>query len=238
MINNCIILDDEQHAIDVLQEYISRIPNLKLLYSFKNPLDAIPILKEGTIDIAFIDVQMPNLTGIQFSQLLPKTTKIILCTAYPEYALDGFELNVVDYLLKPFSFERFWKAIEKVDQRNQPIETNQTPEVINEYIFVKAEAKGKYTKVNLNDINYIEGLGNYQKLQLTDNHIVTQLKMKNLESQLAPYGFIRVHKSFLVPLQKINLIEGNTLKINKHEVPIGQNFKEGLFKILKDKMLE
>jgi DNA-binding LytR/AlgR family response regulator len=234
----CLVLDDEQHSIDILRDYIEKTPNLSLLSALKNPIDAIPLIQTETIDIAFIDVQMPNLTGLQFLKLLNKSTKVVLCTAYSEYAIDGFELNVVDYLLKPISFERFLRSIQKIEENNPAITQITKPDVEDDYIFVKAESKGKFIKVNLKDIFFIEGLGNYQKIQLADNQLVCQLTMKNLEEQLVSYGFTRVHKSYLVPIRKINQIEGNKLQIGKFEVPIGDSFKDGLFKILKEKMLE
>ena len=234
----CLVLDDEQHSVNILTEYIEKTPNLSLIQALKNPIDAIPLIQTEQIDIAFIDVQMPNLTGLQFLKLLNKNTKVILCTAYSEYAIDGFELNVVDYLLKPISFERFLRSIQKIEANSQPIIQHKTNENEDEYIFVKAESKGKFIKVNLKDILFIEGLGNYQKIQTIDNPIVCQLKMKNLEEQLAGFGFVRVHKSFLVPLNKINQIEGNKIQIGSQKIPIGDNFKEELFLMLKGKILE
>jgi two-component system, LytTR family, response regulator len=237
IIKKCIVLDDEQHSIDILVDYIENTPNLSLIKAFKNPIDAISIIQTEQIDIAFIDVQMPNLTGLQYLKLLKKNTKVILCTAYSEYAIDGFELNVVDYLLKPISFDRFLRAINKIDE-TEPPEAKLTSGENNDFIFVKAESKGKFIKVNLIDILYIEGLGNYQKIQTYDSQIVSQLKMKNLEEQLSGHGFVRVHKSFLVPIHKITQIEGNKIHIGDQKIPIGDNFKVDLFEILKGKILE
>ncbi len=237
MIRKCIVLDDEQHSVDILTDYIEKTPNLDMIASFKNPIDAIPLIHSQTIDIAFIDVQMPNLTGLQFLKLLNSNTKVILCTAYSEYAIDGYELNVIDYLLKPISFDRFLRSIQKSEMNSPAIAQNKGTESEDEYIFVKAEAKGKYIKINLKDILFIEGLGNYQKIQTTDNQVVCQLKMRNLEEQLAAYNFKRIHKSFLVPLHKINLIEGNKVHINQHKIPIGDNFKDELFFSIKGKLM-
>lgn len=238
MIRKCLVLDDEQHSIDILTDYVEKTPNLSLLAAFKNPIDAISLIQTETIDIAFIDVQMPNLTGLQFLKLLDKKTKVVLCTAYSEYAIDGYELNVVDYLLKPISFDRFLRAVKKIEENSQPIIQNNVNKSEDEYIFVKAESKGKFIKINLRDILFIEGLGNYQKIQLPDNQVVCQLKMKNLEDQLSIGGFVRVHKSFLVPINKISQIEGNKIMIDAHKIPIGDNFKEALFLTLKDKILQ
>ncbi len=234
----CLVLDDEQHSVNILTEYIEKTPNLSLIAALKNPIDAIPLIQSEQIDIAFIDVQMPNLTGLQFLKLLNKNTKVVLCTAYSEYAIDGYELNVIDYLLKPISFDRFLRSIQKIEENNSPTIQNKASENDNNYIFVKAESKGKFIKINLEDILFIEGLGNYQKIQLIDSQVVCQLKMKNLEEQLAAYGFVRVHKSFLVPLHKINQIEGNKIQIGFQKIPIGDNFKEELFTVLKSKILE
>lgn len=238
MIRKCLVLDDEQHSIDILTDYVEKTPNLSLIAAHKNPIDAIALIQTETIDIAFIDVQMPNLTGLQFLKLLDKHTKVVLCTAYSEYAIDGYELNVVDYLLKPISFDRFLRSVKKIEENSQPPILNQSTKTDEEYIFVKVESKGKFVKINLRDILFIEGLGNYQKIQLTDNQIICQLKMKNLEDQLSAGGFVRVHKSFLVPINKINQIEGNKVTIAKHRIPIGDNFKEALFMTLKDKILQ
>lgn len=238
MTRKCLVLDDEQHSIDILTDYVEKTPNLSLLAAFKNPIDAISLIQTETIDIAFIDVQMPNLTGLQFLKLLDKKTKVVLCTAYSEYAIDGYELNVVDYLLKPISFDRFLRAVKKIEENSQPTIQNNVNKSEDEYIFVKAESKGKFIKINLRDILFIEGLGNYQKIQLPNNQVVCQLKMKNLEDQLSTGGFVRVHKSFLVPINKISQIEGNKIMIDTHQIPIGDNFKDALFLTLKDKILQ
>ncbi len=232
------MLDDEQHSIDILTDYVEKTPNLSLLAAFKNPIDAISLIQTEAIDIAFIDVQMPNLTGLQFLKLLDKKTKVVLCTAYSEYAIDGYELNVVDYLLKPISFDRFLRAVKKIEESSQPTIQNSINKTDDEYIFVKADSKGKFIKINLRDILFIEGLGNYQKIQLPDNQVICQLKMKNIEDQLSTGGFVRVHKSFLVPIHKISQIEGNKIMIDAHKIPIGDNFKEALFLTLKDKILQ
>ncbi len=234
---NCIVLDDEQHSIDILTEYIEKMSNLKLIGTYKNPIEAIPLIQNTPIDIAFLDVQMPNITGLQFLKLLNPSTKVVLCTAYSQYAVDGFELNVLDYLLKPISFERFLKCIQKLnDLPNNDLPKNNT-EINNEYIFVKADTKGKYIKIQLKDINYIEGLGNYQKIKLADSQIVCQLKLKNLEQQLSPFGFVRVHKSYLVPFAKISQIEGNKLSIGNDKIPIGDSFKESIFELISEKIM-
>lgn len=238
MTKKCLVLDDEQHSIDILTDYVEKTPNLSLIAAFKNPIDAISLIQTETIDIAFIDVQMPNLTGLQFLKLLDKKTKVVLCTAYSEYAIDGYELNVIDYLLKPISFDRFLRSVKKIEENSQPSIQNNINKTEDEYIFVKAESKGKFIKINLRDILFIEGLGNYQKIQLIDNQIVCQLKMKNLEDQLSTGGFVRVHKSFLVPINKISQIEGNKIMIDVHKIPIGDNFKDALFLTLKDKILQ
>lgn len=238
MIKKCLVLDDEQHSIDILTDYIEKTPNLSLIAAYKNPIDAISLIQTEAIDIAFIDVQMPNLTGLQFLKLLNIRTKVVLCTAYSEYAIDGYELNVVDYLLKPISFDRFLRSVKKIEENAQSNLQSNSTKTEDEYIFVKVESKGKFIKINLRDILFIEGLGNYQRIQLPDSQVICQLKMKNLEDQLSTGGFVRVHKSFLVPINKINQIEGNKIMIDTHKIPIGDNFKEALFLTLKDKILQ
>lgn len=233
----CLVLDDEQHSIDILTDYIDKTHGLSLVQAIKNPIEAISLIQSQEIDIAFIDVQMPNLTGLQFLKLLKKNTKVVLCTAYSEYAIDGFELNVVDYLLKPISFERFLRSLQKVEETTQALPVLNGIETEDGYIFVKADVKGKYIKVCLKDILFIEGLGNYQKIQLVDRQILCQLKMKSLEVQLSTFGFLRVHKSFLIPFNKIAQIEGNKIHINQYIIPIGEIFKEELFEKLKEKIL-
>ncbi|WP_255039114.1 LytR/AlgR family response regulator transcription factor [Lacihabitans soyangensis] len=236
-IKKCLVLDDEQHAVDILTDYISKTPSLSLLKALKNPIEAISLIQSETIDIAFIDVQMPNLNGLQFLKLLKKSTKVVLCTAYSEYAIDGFELNVVDYLLKPISFERFLRSVQKIEETGLQSGISRTTNIGDEYIFVKADVKGKYIKVSLEDIRFIEGLGNYQKIQLADSQIVCQLKMKNLEEQLGSFGFLRVHKSFLVPFHRISQIEGNKIHIDGFRIPIGDMFKEDVLSKLNEKIL-
>ncbi len=236
-IKKCLVLDDEQHALDILTDYISKTPSLSLLRAYKNPIEAISLIQTEDIDIAFIDVQMPNLNGLQFLKLLKKSTKVVLCTAYSEYAIDGFELNVVDYLLKPISFERFLRSVQKIDEFTPQAGLLRVADIGDEYIFVKADVKGKYIKVCLKDIRFIEGLGNYQKIQLSGSQIVCQLKMKNLEEQLGPFGFLRVHKSFLVPFRHISQIEGNKIHIDAFRIPIGDIFKEEVLAKLNEKIL-
>ena len=234
---NCLVLDDEQHSIDILSEYIEKTPGLTLLSALKDPIEAIPLIQTEQIDIAFIDVQMPNLTGIQFLKLLPKSTKVVLCTAYSEYAIDAFDLNVIDYLLKPISFERFIRCIQKIDGSSKELDVEKKRDAEEEYIFVKSDAKGKFMKIYIKDILFIEGLGNYQKIKTIDNQIVCLLKLKNLEDQLTAFGFIRVHKSFIVPLHKITQIEGNKILIGDYNIPIGDSFKDVLFEKIRGKIL-
>lgn len=234
---HCLVLDDEQHSIDILTDYIGKIPSLRLIGAFKNPIEAISLIHQETIDIAFIDVQMPNLTGLQFLKLLKEHTKVVLCTAYAEYAVDGFDLNVSDYLLKPISLERFLQCVRKID--HQPTATPVAPadDTEGQYIFVKTEFKGNYLKVNLNDILFIEGLGNYLKIQLPDKQIVCQLTMKSLEEQLEDHGFMRVHKSYLVAKNKITQVQGNSIHIQKSVIPVGENYRNILLSFIHDRMV-
>jgi DNA-binding LytR/AlgR family response regulator len=198
-------------------------------------LEAIPFIQSEKIDIAFIDVQMPNLTGLQFLKLLDKNTKVVLCTAYSEYAIDGFELDVADYLLKPISFERFLRAVKKVEENT--ISTKVKEDLSEEYIYVKSDSKQKFTKINLSEILFIGGYGNYQKIQTIDKQIVTQLKLKDLEEQLLPFGFMRVHKSFIVSMAKIDNFDSKKINIQSHQIAIGESYKEVVFQKLGEKVL-
>ena len=235
---NCLVLDDEQHAIDILSEYISKVASLRLISALKNPIDAIGLIQRETIDVAFIDVQMPNLTGLQFLKLLNAQTRVVLCTAYTEYAVDGFDLNVVDYLLKPISLERFLQCVRKLDGRTAPTTTrSRTDDLENNFIFVKTESKGNYVKIDLNEILFVEGLGNYLKIQLPDKQIVCQLTMKSLEDQLEEYGFMRVHKSYLVAKNKITQVQGNSIHIHKSQIPVGENYRDLVSSFLKERTI-
>lgn len=233
---NCLIIDDEPLAQRVLEKYIQGIPVLELVDKCNNALDAIEILKEKKIDLIFLDINMPKLSGLEFLRILKNPPLIIITTAYAEFAIQGFELDVVDYLMKPFGMERFLKAIQKVQDilksKEHPSSSNAVAEANeDQYIFVKSSKKT--FRLNLNDILYIEALGDYVKIYTTERMIISYHSMKNLENLLSPRQFPRIHKSFIVSLSKIELIEGNQVKMRDRYIPIGTNFKAEFEKLIR-----
>ncbi len=237
---NCLVVDDEPLALDLLEDYISKIPFLTLRKTFRNPIEALSMVHEGKIDLVFLDVQMPELTGIQFLKIANGKCKFILTTAYPEYALEGYEHNVVDYLLKPIAFERFYKAAQKA----QDLLTNnvnpgvQQTEIlsntpIHTFIFVKTEYK--IQKIYLDDILFIEGLKDYISIYTKSERIVTLQSMKKMDEILPSHQFIRVHKSYIIALDKIESIEKGRIRILDKIIPIGDTFREEFFKMIEER---
>ena len=223
----CIAVDDEPLALELLEDNISRVPFLHLVAKCSNAMEAIKVLQQETVDLIFLDIQMPGLTGLQFIQSLSERPMIILITAYEKFALEGFNLDVVDYLLKPISFERFLKAVNKaIDQRKNVQEELATAE----YLFLKVD--NKFVKVNYTDIVYIEGMKDYLKIFVKDKLLVVHKTMKAIEDMLPKNKFIRVHKSYIVSLRAVNSIVGNMVEINGKEIPIGANYKEQLIKVV------
>jgi len=227
----CLIIDDEPLAIDILKDYIAKVSTLNLVKTFENPLEALELVSEGSIDLVFLDVQMPQLSGIQFLKMANNKCRVILTTAYTQYALDGFNLDVVDYLLKPIAFERFYKAVQKyIDMQTILSATNkQTPttkEVI-DFIFVKTEHK--IQKININHITHIEGLKDYISIYTATERIITLQNMKKMEEILPKDQFIRVHKSYIVAIQKIDSIERNRITINDKIIPIGNTYRDTFY---------
>lgn len=234
---NVIIVDDEPLAQDVLETYIGKIPELTLVRKCSNALEANEALKANDIDLMFLDIQMPQLTGTDFLKTLSDPPLVIFTTAYPNYAIEGFELNALDYLLKPISLERFMKAVNKaMDQ----IELQRkeagggTPGAEDEYFFVKADKK--LVKVNFKDIIYIEGLKDYVIIRMDTSRVITLQTMKSLEDKLPPNIFRRIHRSYIVNLERINAIVGNMVEVMeknqaKH-LPIGKNYRDELLEII------
>lgn len=235
---NCIIVDDEQHAIDILVHYVQQTPQLNLAGSFTNPMEALKIVGEQKIDLVFLDIQMPELSGIDFIKTIHGRSKVILTTAYSEFALEGYELYVVDYLLKPIRLPRFLAAVQKAAEQ---INTSTPPETKEEdYIFVKTESKGKLLKINLADIDFIESLKNYMAIHCGGQKTLVYTSMKELEERLPKNHFIRVHKSFIVSIPKITGIEGNLVRIKNvsAQIQIGENYKADLMEMIRGKMIQ
>lgn len=221
---NCIVVDDTPLAVEKLEEFIKQIPLLNLLKSFNSGIDAISFLKSNPVDLVFLDIQMEQFSGLQFMESLQNRPKIIIVSAYSQYAVNGFDYSVTDYLLKPYSFERFLKSIDKV---HNDLGLN-TPK---DYIFVKTEYRME--RINFSDILYIEGQGAYLRIVTLKSKIMTLLNFQNMESLLPSDNFIRVHKSFIVAMNKIESIERNIIKIGEQCIPIGLSYREKFNKKLR-----
>ena len=240
----CLIVDDEPLALHVLEDYISKIPFLKLVKSTTNPIEALSLVQDKEAELVFLDVQMPELTGIQFLKIANGKAKVILTTAYPQYALEGYELDVIDYLLKPIAFDRFYKAVQKAQAILQPAAVPaaappppepQQPkqEFLSDFIFVKTEHK--IQKVYLNDILFIEGLKDYISIFTPVERIITLQNMKKMEDALPTKYFMRVHKSYIVSINKIDSIERSRIFIGDKVIPVGDTYRDEFFKVIDGK---
>ncbi len=242
---SCLIVDDEQSAIDILRTFIDKTPFLTLAGSTTNPVEALGILQRQPIDLLFLDIHMPQLSGLDMMPLVTGRTKVILTTAYSEFAVAGFELEALDYLLKPIAFERFLKAAQKaLNVSLEPGPRWQTAEKATDYIFVKTESKGKMTKVSFDEIVYVEGMKNYVAIHTNEEQIVTLLNMKDLEERLPSQQFMRVHKSYLVSLGKIQAVDGHQILFKgpkfkglKAYVPLGETYRTAFFEALQEKVM-
>src|SRR4051812_41800348 len=244
----CLVVDDEPLALHILEDYISKMPFLQLIKATTNPIEALTIVQGGNVDLVFLDVQMPELTGIQFLRIANGKAKVILTTAYPQYALEGYELDVIDYLLKPIAFDRFFKSAQKAqgiihpstrsslpDQPQAAAAAPQQPQddFSHDFIFVKTEHK--IQKVYLHDILYIEGLKDYISIFTNQERIITLQNMKKMEDALPEKHFIRVHKSYIVSINKIDSIERSRIFMGDKIIPVGDTYREDFFKIVDGK---
>lgn len=227
---NCIAVDDEPPAIAQMEDYINRVPFLNLLATFDNAFDTLEYLKKNEVDLLFLDIEMEGFTGIQLLNVLKKRPKVVLTTAYDQYALKAFDLDVSDYLLKPISFDRFLQAVEKVYDMIHPKNTNSSQAPVQEnfssrnYIFVKTEYRMQ--RIDLKDILYIEGLKEYLIIQTSHEKVLTLLNFKKMEELLQSDNFMRVHKSFIVAIDKIESIERNRIRIGDKFIPIGESYSK------------
>ncbi|MDO9276845.1 MAG: LytTR family DNA-binding domain-containing protein [Lutibacter sp.] len=230
---NCIIIDDEPLAVELLEDFVSKIPNLKLVSSCSNAIDAVSILQNNKIDLIFLDIEMPEFTGIEFIKSLDVKPLFIFTTAYSHYAVEGFNLNAVDYLVKPIPFHRFLKAVNRA-QEIYLLKKEENPPSIKtlgsqNFIFVKSDYEN--IKLNFNDIKYFEGLKDYIKIFSTSHKpILTLSNFKKIEEKLPEDLFIRVHRSYIVSLKYINSVQRNRILIDGVRIPIGQNYKDEFIK--------
>jgi two-component system, LytTR family, response regulator len=236
----CYILDDEQHAIDVINHYCRQTGYIEIIGTSTNPVEAMQVLNRTPPDLLFIDIQMPEISGIDVVKSLTGKMNVIFTTAYSEFAAIGFELDVSDYLLKPISFPRFLKAVQKV--LNAKVNNEMPQETIpfeDDYFFVKTEAKGKMLKINMSDIDYIEGMKNYVAIFHSGHKTLALLNMKDLEDKLSEKHFMRVQKSFIVALSKVTGVEGNMIRLKdiKAEILMGDTYKQKVQAFLKSKSM-
>ena len=238
----CLLVDDENLALRLLEDYINKIPQLTIVGKCQNALSALQILQTQQIDILFLDIQIPDLTGIELIKILKNKPEIILTTAYAEHALEGYQLDVTDYLLKPIPFERFVQAVNKaMEYRNlrnagvSNMQVTSTPVSAAapalDYMFVKSDYK--QIKVPYADILYIEGLREYVSIYTKEKRIVTLETLKNLELTLPAQQFLRIHKSYIINTTKVEALNGNMVEMGKIKVPIGKNYREATLSVLK-----
>ncbi|MEE9363669.1 MAG: response regulator transcription factor [Cellulophaga sp.] len=229
----CIIVDDEPPALRLLEKYVLQVPFLECIATFTNPLEALKEIEAQEVDLVFLDIQMPEITGIQLSKILNKQVKVIFTTAYPQFAIEGFELNAVDYLLKPIDFDRFYTAVQKVKTETVTIESA----VSDACFFFKTDGKNNYEKVHLNDISHIEGLKNYVSIYVRSKRIITYNTLKYLQENLPTAQFVQIHKSYIVSLQHIDKIENDLLWIGDKELSIGNTFKKAFFERIAERRI-
>ncbi|WP_316810343.1 LytTR family DNA-binding domain-containing protein [Pedobacter heparinus] len=242
----CIAVDDEPLALDIIEDYISKVPFLELIKRTENAIEALQMVQAGGIDLVFLDIQMPELTGIQFLKIANGKSSYIFTTAYSQYALESYDLNVSDYLLKPIAFDRFYKAVEKVHNQLQAAKPAEQPPVqsflsppaaaakpMQDFIFVKTEHK--IQKIELDDILYIEGLKDYISIFTKTERVITLQNMKKMDETLPKGQFIRVHKSYIISLDKIESIERSRISIGDKIIPVGDTYREEFFRHIDNK---
>lgn len=223
----CIIVDDEPASREVLLKYTGDCPELELIQECKNAFEAGDVLQNHEVDLIFLDINMPKLSGIQFYKSLTKAPLVIFTTAYPEFAVEGFDLDAIDYLLKPFSFDRFLKAVNKVKDKK----SSSLPD--SNYIVLKADKK--LYRINIVDISHLEAMGDYVKVFYNESHILVHDTFQNLLSNFTSSDIHRIHKSFAVSLSKIDCIEGNQVRIGDKSIPIGQSYRSEFLKLFEGK---
>jgi DNA-binding LytR/AlgR family response regulator len=228
----CIAIDDEPLALEVIKKYIAKIYFLELQGAFTDAVEAGKMLESSPVDIVFLDIQMPDVNGIEFSKTInTKNTAVIFTTAFSEYAVEGFNVDAVDYLLKPIEYDRFLKAVYKAKEY---IEYLNNQELHDGYIFVKSDYQ--MVKINLRDIIYIEGLDDYIKIYLPQRSVLTLMTLKTIMQKLPAKEFLRVHRSYIVPLSKIENVSKSKVRIGNKEIPIGVSYSESFFAAMDNKM--
>jgi len=235
----CLAVDDEPYALDVLETYIQKIDDLELVTKCTNAIDAFNLIQKEKIDVLFLDIQMPKLTGIDFLKNITNPPQVIFTTAYRDYALDGYDLNITDYLLKPFSFERFLKAINKVylNSQTQDSNINQIKDEAKEQNIIYFKADKKMLKVWLDDIFYIESMKDYVFVKTLKREIISYQKISFLDEKLPGHKFLRIHRSFIIAVDKIEAFCATHVDVAGKEIPIGRNYKNQVLKKLNQENL-
>ncbi len=222
----CLIVDDEPLSVKVVQKYVEKLPQLELVAVCYNAFEAMEVLQKKEVDVLFLDINMPQLSGISLMKALPHPPAVVFTTAYPEYAVEGFELEAVDYLLKPFSFERFIKAVQKVQERlnwqqNHTVNTEES-----DHLIIKVDKK--LYRLRFPGIQYLQAYGDYVKVFATQETLLTKERLSNLEEMLPNEQFLRIHRSYIISLNAIQFIEGNQVQIGTSKLPVGQKYRESL----------
>lgn len=233
----CLVVDDKPLAIDLLADYVSKIPFLELVAKTTDPVEGLELLRTQQIDLVFLDIQMPQLSGLQFMKIAGDKARVILTTAYAQYALDSYEHDAIDYLLKPIAFDRFYQAAEKAKwslEASIAIGLNQQPtEPVNTWLFVKTEHR--IQKINLSEILYVEGLENYVSIQTSTERILSLQTLKRLAEQLPPKEFVRVHRSFIISMRHISYVERSSIFLNNgFSIAIGNSYRGNFYEILEN----
>lgn len=230
----CVIIDDEPLAVELLVEFVQRVESLELVTTFTNAIDAISIINQSDIDLIFLDIEMPHFSGIDFINAIEKKPLIIFTTAYSNYAVEGFNLGAVDYLVKPIPFNRFLKAVLRAQQqlapKSAPIpnQVTNTPEIEHDFMFVRSEYEN--VKINFSDILFIEGLKDYVKIYTTDNkYTLTLISLIKLENLLSAKGFARIHRSYIINIKHVKSIQKNKVLIADKRIPISESYKTSFF---------
>ncbi|WP_433835290.1 LytR/AlgR family response regulator transcription factor [Flavobacterium anhuiense] len=230
----CVIIDDEPLAVELLQDFVKKVDTLELISTFNNAIDAVSFINQNNVDLVFLDIQMPHFSGIDFLNTIEKKPLVIFTTAYSDYAVEGFNLGAVDYLVKPIPFHRFLKAVVRAQQVLQPAanpitaENNNTPEIEQDFMFVRAEYEN--VKLNFADILFIEGLKDYVKIYTTDNKFtLTLISLIKLENLLSSKGFARIHRSYIINIKHVKSIQKNKVLISDKRIPISESYKNTFF---------
>lgn len=229
-----IAIDDEPLALEVIKRFAEKTPDLELLQTFRNPLDAVAYIREAPVDLIFLDIHMPDLNGLEMLQSLSAPPMIVFTTAHAEYALASYDFDAVDYLLKPIMFDRFLKAVNKVHKQMAALEEDggeeEGEDAHKEFVFIKSDTR--FFKVNYSDILYIEGMRDYIALHTHQQRILTLMSMTNMLKKLPALGFKRIHKSYIVGVAHISLVQNNKVKVGETELPISNTYKEDFLRFI------